>query len=280
MLSFEKGDYENALTQFCSAIQMVPQKSIQNYYYASVSALKLKQYSLAETILINGIKRTNPPLSSFQNFEEFKDFRNLSFYKDIEENFEDYKKDFYQSLKSPEIYDEITTLVNKDRSMREKDNSVEEMKKADSLNGVRLIEITKEYGWDQRAFIILWHHRFTFKDDNFFWSFFRPYINEKIEKGEIEKGFWTNFEDNWSVYSNGIQKYGTYWGQLKEYPIENIKIIDSLRLSVDLPPLWFMEKIYGAELPKGYDYPEDMDLENYRYKSNCQFSIRFCFKNF
>ena len=68
------------------------------------------------------------------------------------------------------------------------------MRRVDSLNIARLIEITEEHGWQQGAWIILWHQRSTFGEDNYIWNYFKPLIDEEIEAGKLSRSFWGAFE--------------------------------------------------------------------------------------
>lgn len=69
------------------------------------------------------------------------------------------------------------------------------MKRVDDSNIKRLIEITKKYGWQPRAWILLWHHRSSYQENNFVWNHFIPLINKEIEQGKISRTFWKPFED-------------------------------------------------------------------------------------
>ncbi|CAM4385831.1 hypothetical protein [Flavobacterium terrigena] len=67
--------------------------------------------------------------------------------------------------------------------------------KIDSLNIERLIEITKVHGWQERAWLILWHQRGNHDEDNYVWNYFRPLINKEIEEGKISRTFWKPFDE-------------------------------------------------------------------------------------
>jgi hypothetical protein len=69
------------------------------------------------------------------------------------------------------------------------------MKRVDDSNIKRLIEITKKYGWQPSAWILLWHHRSSYQENNFVWNHFIPLINKEIEQGKISRAFWKPFED-------------------------------------------------------------------------------------
>ena len=55
--------------------------------------------------------------------------------------------------------------------------------------------ITKEYGWQKKAWIILWHQRGNHDEDNYVWNYFRPLINKEIEEGKISRSFWKPFDE-------------------------------------------------------------------------------------
>src|SRR5690606_35255523 len=129
---------------------------------------------------------------------------------EIKIDYAKYQADFFENLKNPEIYNEIEQLIEKDQEVREDGRSNEEMQRLDSLNIKRLIEINKKYGWQENQWLILWHHRRIHRDSNYVWNYFRPLINEKIEKGELRKSFWTRFDDEKSMFSKDrVQIYGT-----------------------------------------------------------------------
>lgn len=75
--------------------------------------------------------------------------------------------------------------------------------KVDALNIDRLMEITKEHGWQERAWIILWHQRGNHDEDNYVWNYFRPLINKEIEEGKISRSFWYAFDQFKEMMDNG-----------------------------------------------------------------------------
>lgn len=77
------------------------------------------------------------------------------------------------------------------------------MRKVDSLNIQRLMEITKEHGWQERAWIILWHQRGNHDEDNYVWNYFRPLINKEIEEGKISRSFWSAFDQFKQMMKSG-----------------------------------------------------------------------------
>src|SRR5690606_31538955 len=104
------------------------------------------------------------------------------------------------------------------------------MMNVDNKNIKRLIEISKEYGWQSRAWLLLWHHRGTYKENNFVWNFFIPLINKEIEAGNLYRSFWAAFEDDKSLRENGYTLYGDLPGKV------DVKVNERRKL-VNLPPL-------------------------------------------
>jgi tetratricopeptide (TPR) repeat protein len=88
------------------------------------------------------------------------------------------------------------------------------MQKVDSLNIDRLMEITNEHGWQERAWLILWHQRGNHDEDNYVWNYFRPLINKEIEEGKMSRSFWYAFDLFKEMMDSG--KMGTI--QLGEKP--------------------------------------------------------------
>lgn len=262
MLNFKDKDFQNSLSNFQDALKIKSDESVTDYFYASASALNLKMDKVAKDLIITAIRKTNASENYFDSFDEFNPFREKELFSKIKADYSKYKADFNKNLKNPEIYKEIELLAERDQKVRTDGSSTEEMQKIDSLNIKRLIEINQDYGWHNKQWILLWHHRRIHRDDNYVWNFFRPLINKKIKDGELRKSYWARFDDEKSMFSgNGVQIYGTYWNNYDQFPIENINKVDSLRSSVGLPPLAYMEKVYDVQLPKGY--AEKLPLTTY-----------------
>jgi len=252
MLEFKDKKYEKALSNFEKAIDLKPKEDVSIYFYASASALNAGKNKKAEELLIASIHNTNASKDYFLNFNEFDNFRNKKLFTEIENDYENHISQFYENLKHPKIYREVDSLMELDQEIRKKNIDREEMARIDSLNITRLIKITKEYGWQKKGWLVLWHQRGTYGQDNYVWNFFKPYIDEQIAKGNVEKSFWTMFEEEKSIIINKEQIYGLYSNQLNQFPIKDIANVDKRRTENGLPPLWYMEKVYGVELPIEY----------------------------
>lgn len=90
--------------------------------------------------------------------------------------------------KTDEKYKETTSLL---------------MQKVDSLNVAKLMEITKKHGWQERAWIILWHQRGTYGEDNYVWNYFKPLIDKEIEDGKLSRDFWSLFDEHKEMMKSG-----------------------------------------------------------------------------
>ncbi len=253
MIHYKDKEYKSALDKFELAFQILPGESVDDYFYAAASALHLNENKKAEELIIEAIIQTNAYKGYFDSFEEFNPYRNLRFFKKLDRQYEKYTSLFFKNLDHPEIYREILQMLDKDQEVRKNGGDLEAV---DLVNSTRLIEINKQYGWQDRAWLILWHQRIGFESEDYFWSYFRPYINEQISAGTIRKDFWARFEDNKSI-ENGKQIYGLYWGQFDDFPVEDVKNIDSIRSLVGLPPLWYMEKVYGIKPPANYQVTQE-----------------------
>lgn len=253
MLYFKDQKYENSLSNFQDAFRIKSDENVSDYFYASTAALNINKDKIAKDLIVTAIQKINASENYFDRFDEFNPYKGKELFTDIKINYSKYKSDFFNNLKYPEIYKEIELLVEKDQKVRTDGSSGQEMRKVDSLNIKRLIEINKEYGWFDKQWLLLWHHRGIHRDDNYVWNYFRPLIKEKIEKGELRKSYWARFDDEKSMLDgNDFQIYETYWNNYDQFPIENINKVDSLRSSVGLPPLAYMEKVYDVELPEDY----------------------------
>jgi hypothetical protein len=94
------------------------------------------------------------------------------------------------------------------------------MKRVDSLNVARLIEITEKHGWQQRAWIILWHQRGTYGENNYVWNYFKPLIDKEIEEGKLSRNFWSPFDQHKEMMKTG--NFETI--QIGENPKTEIKV--------------------------------------------------------
>lgn len=95
-----------------------------------------------------------------------------------------------------------------------------------------LIEYAKKFGYQKGMWLLLWHQRGNYGENNFIWDFFKPFINEEIKKGNVPSHFWCVFDDFLSFKNTGEQIYGEY-----EFGKINKAIVNTKRKEVNLPPL-------------------------------------------
>jgi tetratricopeptide (TPR) repeat protein len=101
------------------------------------------------------------------------------------------------------------------------ETTTELMQRVDSLNVARLIEITEKHGWQERAWIILWHQRGTYGEDNYVWNYFKPLIDKEIKDGKLSRNFWSAFDQHKEIMESG--NFGTIQIGEKPKKEKNIK---------------------------------------------------------
>lgn len=252
MLDYNQKKYSKALHLFQKAFKIIPNENVSDYFHAAAASLHLNKSDLAKQLIIESIRQTNASKEYFERFSEFNQFRENKLFSEVETDYEDYKSQFLKNLKNPIVHKKLDSLLDKDQQVRNSGLAADERFPIDSMNVVSLIEITKKYGWQERGWLILWHQRGNYKKDDYVWSFFRPYINQGIKNGEIRKEFWARYEEEESVMKNKEQIYGFYTNQFDLYPITDVQNVDKRRKEVGLPPLWYLNEIYGTQLPTDY----------------------------
>ena len=105
------------------------------------------------------------------------------------------------------------------------------MKQTDSLNIRELMDITTSSGWQEEAWLLLWHQRGTYGKNNWVWNYFKPLINKEIEQGKLPKSFWAMFEDFKASLKTGVSVYGYRPGKVDE------KNVNANRKKIGLPML-------------------------------------------
>lgn len=253
MLQYQDKEFDKSLKNFKKAFKVLPDENVTHYFYAAAAALHLDKENEAKNLIIESIIQTNASKNYYFSFAGFDQFRELEIFSEIEKDYDRHIAQFYKNLKHPNIYREIDSLLLKDQEIRKNTVTSQEFRLVDSLNINRLMEITQQYGWQDKGWLILWHQRGTYKEDNNVWNFFLPHINKEIQEGTVRKHFWAIFEDEKSIMKEKQQIYGEYYSQ---FPIKDIENVDIRRDSIGLPPLWYMNKIYNIELPADYKKPQ------------------------
>ncbi|CAL65880.1 hypothetical protein [Christiangramia forsetii] len=253
LIEYKDQEYKSALNHLEQAIEILPKENEQSYFYAAAAAFHLNQDEKAKNLLKSALENTYINQDYFNNFEEFIPFKNKAIFNELDENFSKNTKTFYSNLEHPEIFKELDSLLDADQKVRTDGSTTEEMAKIDSTNIVRLIEITKKYGWQDKGQLLLWHQRGNYKEQNWVWNYFKPFINKEIERGKIRKSFWVQYEEFENVINEKYQLYGMYPQNYDMFPLKDPKNVDKRRDSLGLQPLWVMNKIYDWPLPENYD---------------------------
>lgn len=248
-IQYADKNFKDAHFNFNLAFKIIDDDSSDDYFLAASAALKLAHYKEAERLIVEGITKTNAPKEYFLRFEEFNSYREMKFFKDIELNFSKYQEEFLTKVNNLQIYNEVQLLFKSDQEVRITGG---DLQATDHKNITRFIEITKKHGWQKEGWILLWHHRDSYLENNFVWSYFKPFIDNQIKEGNIRKSFWARYEDDAMIEKEQVQIYGLYWSQYDEFPIRDIENVDNRRRSIGLPPIWYMNKVYGLPLPKSY----------------------------
>lgn len=261
---------KKALDYYKKAIDLDPKIDSYNYLKATTLAFELGQKSLAKKLLTESITKQKAPLEFIKGFKSLKPYLDSKEMIDVFDQYDDLEKQYYRELKNPAAYMEIQNLIARDQLIREEENIFQNLtNKVDSVNIIRLKELTIKYGWEDRAWLLLWHHRGTYKKDNYVWNFFIPFIQKEIEKDNVNKDFFVAYEELYASTNNfqspAIYDLGSVGRMGINQTYDDIQNLDKRRKSVGLPPLYFGHFLHGMELPKDYQYnPENLlkDLEN------------------
>lgn len=267
---------KKALSCYLEAIKINPKTPNSNLYLdAAAIAFKLKYNKTAKELLTKSITNQLAPLDFIKEYKSLQPYKNYEEFKDVLAQYDELENQYFRELKNPAAYLEIQNLIARDQLIREQEDLFKNLNNnVDSVNIMRLQELTKKYGWEPRAWLLLWHHRGFTDDQKFVWDFFKPYLESEIKKDNVNKDFFVDFEE----FNNSLEAYlkkeskgaiytlrtlGNINGNTEYYDIKNL---DKRRKSVGLPPLYFDYFMNNnLELPEGYEYnPENLlkDLEN------------------
>lgn len=267
-----KKDYKKSSILFKKAFNFHSADDSYDLLDAAASALYNGENDLSEKYIIEAITDHKAPLEFIMGYKKFESFKNNSFFKELPNQYDAYFNGFYAKRKNLQAYLDADLLMEKDQMIRniisDLDNNAEETKvtkkliyneldKVDEKNAQELIELTKKYGYQDRAWVLLWHHRDELNDEKSnFWQFFKPVINQEIKDGKLHKSFFASFEDDNYMTFHQKQKYGLFPQMYMENPIADIKNVDQLREDVGLPPLSFDIIVNGYPVSDGYKMSE------------------------
>lgn len=255
MIDYTDRDYTSALVNFERAFEVLPDESANDYFHAASCALHMNELEKAKSFIIDAIELKNAHPSYFKNFEGFDPFRDLDLFDEIGRDYISHQATYRAQLKCPEIDQEMDLLRDRDQKVREEGVPGLTMREVDSLNIIELIKIVEKCGWQDKSWILLWHHRGSYKEGSWVWDYFKPLINTLIKRGEIRRDYWARYEDEYAMLNFGYQIYGTYQYNFSDYPVAHVGSVDERRDSLGMAPLWYHEKVYDTPIPDGYIYP-------------------------
>lgn len=243
----EENKFSDAISEYKKGLRSLDKHLTSTPFFdLAACAINTGNYNLAKKYIRLGITKGGAPLFYLKNYKGFDEkFKKSSQWTKVFNNYNNLRKEYFSTIQNIDIYIEIEKMVEIDGVARShyinnqldkagiskcRDSFDSIMMNVDDKNIKRLIEICKEHGWQSRAWLLLWHHRGTYKENNFVWNFFIPLINKEIEEGNLYRSFWAAFEDDKSLRENGYTLYGDLPGKV------DLKV-NERRKSVNLPPL-------------------------------------------
>lgn len=235
----------------------------------AICALKEDKPALGYKLLEEAITNVGVDKDKLQSHEGLQGFHEDKLWQDLILDYDRLRQLHFTKHENLEVYIEIQKMIERDKMIRElhlanrlsNSSTWDIINEVDSINVIRLMEITTKHGWQPDAFLILWHQRGNYGEDNYVWNYFKPLIDEAIKNGEEKTDFWAKFIDNKSYYEQGgKQVYGTLIeskvvdGQrvpcIKE--IINPETVDEERKKIGMLSLKDYCDNYNIECPENY----------------------------
>ena len=254
-LEFETQNYEKAFELYQDAFDSCEAKNTSTYNeigkFTESSAILKKfdiTYEYAKRQILNGVE-----LNRFENNDNFREFLISEFGQKLVSEYNGLRKEF-ETNADFELRDELIAMRSADQMYRG-GNGEAYWAKQDSIDQVhelRLIEIfetigfptdklvgphTRDYPVDIGLFML-------HTDDSIRMNYFVPKIKEFVKKGTAYPRILGTMIDQYYLYNDEPQIYGTYQAQSGGYAtmIDNLKKVDSNRISIGLPPLELKER--------------------------------------
>lgn len=254
-LEFETGNYEKAFSLYEDAFNSCEAKNTSTYYelgkYTESSAILGKfdvTYESAKKEIQHGIE-----LSRFQNNTNFEEFLSSDYGKKFASEYDSLRTQFTDNA-DLQLRDELISMRSADQMYRGGNGEADWTKQdsIDILHEKRLIEIFESVGYPTDRMVgphtmdypvdvglLLLH-----TDDSIRMNYFVPKVKEFVKNGTAPPSTLGTMIDQYYLYNGEPQIYGTYSAQAGGYAnmIEDLKEVDSNRISIGLPPLDLKEK--------------------------------------
>lgn len=253
-IEFETKNYQKAFDHYQTAFNSC--KPINTYSYNEVlkfaetcERLEKRKQALKylELAFSNGV--------SINTIQENKAFTNLLSSKDgvkLTENYNGIRREYMASV-NLELRSELQQMMALDRRYRSNKPNWEKQDSIDEINTIRLIEIFEEYGYPNEK--VIGHNSIDKKlvtidpmllhtKDSIRINYFVPKLFEFIKKGTCSPNTLAMIVDQYYIFNNEPQIYGTFRGRNTRYAnmISDLKQVDKNRLLIGLPPLELSER--------------------------------------
>jgi hypothetical protein len=252
---FETEHYEKAFELYQDAFNSCEAKNTPTYneidkFTESAAILKKFDiaYEYAKKQVLKGVELTN-----FQNNASLDEFMTSKYGEKLVDEYEGLRKEFMKNAHL-KLRDELIAMRTADQMHRggygkpdwPKQDSI------DKLHEKRLIEIFESVGYPTDELVgprtmenqvdvqlLLLHTK-----DSIRMNYFVPKVKEFVKNGKASPRTLGTMIDQYYLYNGEPQIYGTYNAQGGGYAtiIDDLKKVDSNRISIGLPPLKLKEK--------------------------------------
>lgn len=252
---FESKNYDKAFELYQEVFKSCEAKNTPSYNeignFAECSAILNKfdiTYEYAKEQILNGFE-----LRWFENNENFSEFLSSEFGQKLVSEYHTIREEFERKADF-KLRDELIAMRTADQRYRG-GNGKADWTKQDSIDRVhqaRLIEIFETIGYPTDKLVgpetrdnpvdiglFMLHTR-----DSIRMNYFVPKIKEFVINGKASPKILGTMIDQYYLYNDESQIYGTYKAQGGGYAtmINDLKKVDSNRISIGLPPLRLEEK--------------------------------------
>jgi hypothetical protein len=254
--AYQTENYEEAFDHYQTAFKACEPITMLGYYekekFAETAAV-LKKYEVALEYAEKAVLR-GTTLSRFENNSNFGGFFSTEYGDSLVARYTALQKQFEENV-DLELRKEVLSMRYNDQFYRSGGEDVdwEKLDSIDKINERRLIELFEQgiypnyelmgpYSLDNSNAdieIMLLHTR-----DSIRLNYFVPKVNDFIIKGKASPLTLGRMMDQYYLYNDQPQIYGTYTSREGGYAymIDDLKKVDSNRVSIGLPPLELQEK--------------------------------------
>lgn len=252
---FDTKNYEKAFDLYQDAFSSCKAKNTTTFNeigkFTESSAI-LKKFDITYEYAKKQIK-IGVELSRFQNNEIFADFLSSDYGKKFVSEYNGLRKDFENNADF-KLRDELISMRSADQMYRGGNGDANWTKQdsIDKLHEKRLIELFESVGYPTDEMVgphmrdypvdvglFLLHTK-----DSIRMNYFVPKVKEFVKNGSAPPRVLGTMIDQYYLYNKEPQIYGTYGAQGGGYAnmIDDLKKVDSNRISIGLPPLALTEK--------------------------------------